>query len=377
MRGYRKFLLASGLTLLAESMTAQTTVNPDISVIPRFLISTDDGARLAEGVREFSRPDFTFQELELAVQAYLNPYAKGDIVLTVPGPDLETAKLGVEEVYATILRGLPGDLNIRIGKYRAEFGKLNMMHPHAWPFISQPLSAERFLGEEGLNDLGISVSALLPTGELYTRLVLDLLRGTAIGQAAGLADSSQNRPFYANSARLSSFFSLSDETDLEVGVSGYTGIHDPYVHQRFWYGNLDFKYKYRPSSYTSLTIQGEYLLNSRMASQDRQFHQFVDARGNPEVRSITTSGMYLYVDYQFLKTYDAGVRLDWTESPYSRDDVAHALSLFFGYYPVEETLGARLEYQHRHSDSPGLSRSINMIALQILFSLGPHKAHPF
>lgn len=237
--------------------------------------------------------------------------------------------------------------------------------------------AKRFFGEEGLNDLGISVSALLPTGEVYTKLTVDLLRGTSVSQATGLTDSTGSKPFYANSARLSSFFTLSDEADLEVGLSGYTGIHDPYTYQRFWYGNIDCKYKYRASSYTSLTIQGELLLNTRKASQDHQFHQFVDVRGDPEVRSITTSGMYLYADYQFFKIYSVGARVDWAESPYGKEDRARAFSLFFGYYPVEETLGARLEYQNTQSDSPGLWQSVNMIAIQILFSLGPHKAHPF
>jgi hypothetical protein len=356
---------------------AQTTINPDISVIPRFAILSDDGARLAEGIRRFSRPDFTFQELELAIQSYLNPYAKADVILTLPGPDLESGKLGAEEVYATVFRGLPADLNLRLGKYRVEFGKLNMMHPHAWPFITQPLSAERFFGEEGLNDLGLSVSTLLPTGDVYTRLNVDLLRGRAVGDVTGIPDTSGNKPFYANAARLSSFFTLTDESDLEVGLSAYTGIHDPYRHDRFWYTNADFKYKYRPSSYTALTIQGEYLLSTRRASQDREFRQFLDAQGNPEVRSISSSGLYLYADYQFIKVYSAGARLDWAQTPYRPDEKAYAISVFFGYYPVEETLGLRLEYQNRTSEIPGSSQTVNTIAIQVLFSLGPHKAHPF
>jgi hypothetical protein len=130
-----------------------------------------------------------------------------------------------------------------------------MVHPHAWPFITAPLMQEQFLGES-LNDLGISASILLPTGEVYTRLTVDLLRGTAIGDATGMVDSLGGTPYYANSARLSSFFTLGDFSDVEVGVSGYTGIHDPYTRDRFWYGNLDFKHKYRPDSYTSLVIQG-------------------------------------------------------------------------------------------------------------------------
>ena len=51
--------------------------------------------------------------------------------------------------------------------------------------------------------------------------------------------------------------------------------------------------------------------------------------------------------------------------------------MFLGYYPVEETLGLRLEYQHTKTERPGASQSVNTIALQALFSLGPHKAHPF
>lgn len=363
------------LVLSAGPLAAQTTVNPDISIIPRFLVTTDDGGKLASGIREFGRPDFAFQELEIAIQAYLNPYAKGDVILTLPGPDVERGKLGVEELYASVFRGLPADLNTRIGKYRAEFGKLNLMHPHAWPFITQPLVAERFIGEEGLNDLGISFSVLLPTGETYTRLTFDVLRGRAVGGVTGIADSTSTKPYYSNTVRLSSFFTLTDESDLELGLSGYTGIHDPYSRERFWYTNLDFKYKYRPSSYTSLTLQGEYLLNMRTAVQDRDLKPLGDQSGAPV--SLTTSGWYLYADYQFHKIFSAGGRVDVAESPYSKNDKANAFSLFLGYYPVEETLGLRLEYQNKRFEMPGLSQSVNTIALQVLFSMGPHKAHPF
>jgi len=366
-----------GLFLNAGFALAQTTINPDISVIPRFVIKTDDGSRLAAGVREFSQPDFTFQELEIAIQSYLNPYAKADVILTLPGPDVEAGKLGLEEVYATVLRGLPGDLNLRLGKYRAEFGKLNLMHPHAWPFITQPLVAERFIGEEGVNDLGVSFSILLPTGDVYTRLTFDVLRGNAVGGVTGIADTTGGKPLYSNTARLSSFFTLSDESDLEAGVSGYTGIHDPYYRERFWYTNLDFKFKNRRSAYTSLTLQGEYLLSARTASQSPDGGQFVDAAGNPETRSLTTSGWYLYADYQFFKIFSVGGRVDFAQSPYSKDDRARAYSLFFGYFPVEETLGLRLEYQNRYSETPLMAQSVNTIALQVMFSMGPHKAHPF
>ncbi len=372
LRIHFAFILFALMLACKGQSDGQASVNPDISVIPRFLIQSHD-----RGERVFSQPDFTFQELEVAIQSYLNPFAKADVVLTLPGPDIEAGKLGIEELYATVLRGLPLDLNLKFGKYRAEFGKLNQVHPHAWPFISQPLSQARFLGEEGLNDLGISASLLLPTGDIYTRLTVDLLRGSAIGRTSGIADTSGRKPFYATSARLSSFFTLSDYSDLEVGVSGYTGIHDPYNKDRFWYGNLDAKYKFRLSAYTSLVVQGEYLYNTRSAVQDQNLVHFIDANGNPERRSINTGGWYLYADYQFFKRYSVGARYDWSQSPYSGDDKARGIAVFFGYYPVEETLGLRAEYQNTLSELSVAPRSVNTIALQMLFSLGPHKAHPF
>jgi hypothetical protein len=303
------------------------------------------------------------------------------VVLTLPGPDLEEGKLGAEEIFATIVRGLPLDLNVRFGKYRADYGKINLVHPHAWPFVTQPLSQERFIGEEGLNDAGLSASVLLPTGSVYTKLTVDLLRGAPIGEATGIEDTTGAKPTYANSARLTSFFTLGEHSDLEAGLSAYTGIHDPYNRDRFLYTNLDLKYKYRPSSYTSLVVQGEYLLNTRKALQDRDFNTYVDANGNPERRSITTGGLYVYADYQFKKTYSIGARYDWSQSPYGKTDEARAFAVFVGYYPVEETLGLRLHYQNTKTRDPYalccISESVNLIALQVLFSLGPHKAHPF
>lgn len=365
------------LVLAGATTAAQTTLNPDISVIPRFLIVTDDGGRLAEGKREFSQPDFQLQELEFGVQAYLNPYARADVFLSLKGPDIEPASLGLEEAFVTVLRGLPLDLNLRAGKYRVEFGKLNMVHPHAQPFVTQPLVQERFIGTEGLNDLGISASLLLPTGDVYTRFTADLLRGRSVVEAAGIEDTSGAKPLYAVSGRLSSFFSLGDFSDLETGLSWYTGIHDPYHRDRFWYWNIDFKYKYRPSAYTSLVLQGEALLNVRQAMQDRDLSPFLDASGRPDPQDLTTSGLYVYADYQFVKIFSIGSRYDWSEDPYSVENRAWALSAFFGFYPVEETICVRLQYQYTQTSTPTQSRSVNSIGLQFLFSLGPHKAHPF
>jgi len=356
------FLFIFFFFLVSNLIKAQTTINPDISVIPRFRLDTNDGERLPEK-REFSRPVFNLEEFEIALQAYLNPYARADIFLIKAGFGDEPIE--IEEVYATFLRGLPLDLNVRIGKYLVEFGKLNMLHPHAWPFITQPLHLQKFLGE--FNEPGISVSYLLPTGDVYTRLTVDVLKGTSIPLAAGIGDTTSSQSYYSTSGRLMAFFPVGGNSDLELGLSEYTGIHDPYHKYRFFYTNLDFKYKWRPSSYTSLTAQGEFLLNMRK----------VASVANPgTAESINTFGFYIYADYQFFKIFSIGARYDWTQTPYSKDDKAQAIAIFLGFYPVEETTAFRLQFQNTR-DPMMNSLSINSIGLQFMFSMGPHKAHPF
>lgn len=353
------------LLFVQATVLSQSSLNPDISIIPRFRVESNDAANLLEK-REFSRPEFTLEEFEVALQAYLNPYARADIFLSKPGFGDEPIE--IEEAYATILRGLPLDLNVRAGKYLAEFGKLNTLHPHAWPFLDKPLSLERFLGEEGLNDLGISVSFLLPTGDLYTKLTVDVLRGNSIPGGAGFDLPDDVKPYYANSARLMAFFPVGENSDLEAGISGLTGIHNAEARHRFYYGNLDFKYKWKPDAYTSFTLQGEALLNSRKILSD-------DGIGT---ESLTSSGLYVFGDYQFLKSFTLGALYDWTQSPYSKEDKAQGVAFFAGFYPVEETIALRFQYKHTRFETPGGEPiSVNSVALQFIFSMGPHKAHPF
>jgi len=361
-------------------LTAQTTLNPEISIIPRFRLESNDGLELPAR-RVFSRPQFKLEEFELAVQSYLNPYARADVFLAKAGTGEEPIE--IEEAYATFLRGLPLDLNARIGKYLAEFGKLNTVHPHGWSFLSKPLSLERFLGEEGVNDLGLSASILIPTGDvLYTRLTVDVLRGNSVAVlnpamgvrtgGPGLIDTLSSDVYYANCGRLMMFFPVGENSDLEIGVSGLTGIHDPYARLRFYYSNLDFKYKWKPSSYTSLVLQGEGLINTRK----------VAAVPGIRIRSVphtlTTGGFYVYGDLQFGKVFSIGARYDWSESPYSKTDKVQGGAVFFGYYPVEETAAFRLQYQYTRTISTAApALVVNTIALQFMFSMGPHKAHPF
>src|SRR5881398_2391428 len=91
------------------------------------------------------------------MQAIIDPYARADAFISFG----ETG-VNVEEGYVTFT-ALPAGLLLKVGKMRAEFGKVNTIHNHALPFIDRPLVTNNLVGgEDGIDDAGISLSRFLP-----------------------------------------------------------------------------------------------------------------------------------------------------------------------------------------------------------------------
>ena len=379
----------------ASVLWAQSNVNPNISLIGFFNIYTND----IKNTSEYGKLNFETPGFEMLVEGYLNPYARAVATLAY-----EDNEFSAEELYAEVLRGLPLDFQIKAGKYLLGFGKLNTSHPHVWPFLHRPLSQQIFLGPEGFNDYGFDLSFILPFEEIYSTITLGLFSGEAItntlvSDETDLTETRGVSPIWLG--RWGNFFSLSDYTSLEIGLSGSSGLYartelnqsgDSTLsgnNQRFYYiySGLDFKYKYVPDIYTALTIQGECLLNYRDVSR----------YGSPgvnipkqEVKTITTYGFFLSTDYRFNKQFSIGAKYDFTygiigDEPsfisLANDEKNSTKGLYFwlGFYPVEETLALRMELEHLMFDyEDGTVRDPETtLTLQLLFSLGPHKAHPF
>ncbi len=72
------------------------------------------------------------QEVELAFQATIDPYVRGDVFLTFSPEGVE-----VEEAYFTTL-SLPWGLEVKAGKIYSPFGRTSQLHRHQWTFVDQP-----------------------------------------------------------------------------------------------------------------------------------------------------------------------------------------------------------------------------------------------
>jgi hypothetical protein len=377
---------------------AQTSINPDISAIGTFNTYTN----FIKDTPEYGKLNFDTPDFELFVDGYLNPYA-----LAAFNVAFHEGEFHAEEIYARVVRGLPLDVQIKAGKYLLGFGKINTIHPHAWSFIYRPLYQQIYFGDEGFNDIGADVSFILPTGDIYTTLDLGIFKGDALIHEHQHEDEHEseeeghyemdrgNSPIFVG--RLGSFFSVGDFSNIEIGLSGSYGVHsevDFYTSDdsttlpdnkslKYFYGGLDFKYKYRPDSYTSFTLQGEALVNRRNVLREDDF-------GLDVQEDINTFGAFIYMDFQFNKIFSVGAKYDFTygiigdEPNYSTlanddENKTSGIEGWFGYYPFEETLALRLGVQHLiFNYENGTERDgETTINLQLIFSLGPHKAHPF
>ncbi len=349
------------ISVINGAVRGQTSLNPDLSVVGDIrLFSHNDSLRLDES-EEFN---LSTPEMELVIAGYLNPYARADAVIAWH----EGANAEVEEIYATILRGLPLGMNLRAGKYLLEFGRLNPVHPHAHSFIYRPLPHAEFFGDEGLRDMAVRISFLLPTGKIYTELMGAILKGdlfevheheheneadTALEEEAG---DKANPGFFG---RLTASIPVSKYSELALGGSFVSGIYDPHENLRAYLGGVDIKFKWKPDRNRSLTVEAEGLLSHRKI-EDRN--------------TIDACGGYGYIDYRFRQKYNLGGIIEYAQNKLDSESDTWRIAGFVGFAPVEETSLLRFVGNWtKPSDRDGYWS----LTLQLVFSLGPHQPHNF
>jgi hypothetical protein len=156
----------SSVALGGAGGAAAKVLNPDIAVIGDFLGAAGNGAGRPT-------PSLEMHESEVAFQAILDPYARADFFISFGehGVDLE-------EGYLTF-PALPGHLELRVGKMRAAFGKVNTLHNHVLPWTDRPLVTTNLVGgEDGINDAGLAVSRIFQgPGQVFLEGTAEIFRG--------------------------------------------------------------------------------------------------------------------------------------------------------------------------------------------------------
>ena len=355
-------------------------VNPDISIVGQpFILWTDD-----ETDPTHKRPTLNLGEVEGVFDAYLNPYAHGTFILSIADGGVD-----VEEGYFQLLRGLPGGLAVKGGKYRAGFGKLNTQHPHAVPFAKRFRVLAAYLpGDESLNETGLSLSERIPIpGDFSLTATGDWLQGDSYRIERGPSGSS-NDPLGSNPeadraseprpavlGRLAGFGQIGDRSGYELGLSATEGTNNVAASARTRVIGGDAKFKIWSGPVSYLVLQGEVLhLNRDDAGWDSTTAAYTTAKA-------TATGGYLYADYNFKTRYNLGAGFERFQDPTPDKTWNTAFKVFAGYSLLEETTAFRLDWDHFSPGTPtGVTvapSDVNTVTMRVIFSMGPHKAHQF
>lgn len=379
----RPFLTAFAVVLATGWVSAQS-INPDISVI-------GDLRAFVTGDPNDSKKDELQLDLhgaELMLGGYLNPFARADVVVAYHDSAFE-----LEEAYATILRGLPGGLQLKAGKYRLDFGKLNQLHPHAYSFLDTPLVHQELLGEEGLADVGINLNSQIPVGRAALTLSGNVLKGdfaqahhhqheeeptVAAGRRLTLAslprhegDEAEDEPETAlgYSERLALYVPTGDYAGFEIGINALQGTLDRHTDRKVKLLGGDLKYRWAPDRYRSLTVQGEWIRSRRDVVHEHE------GEAQEEIEEVDADGLYAFVDWRFAQRWNCGVIAEQTELAEEEGVNVRRAGVFAGFQLMEETTLVRLLV--RRTDHDERSKPYSEAILQLVFSLGPHRAHWF
>ncbi len=358
-------LIAGLATLVATSvLQAQTLSNPDLGAIGdmRAIYRPSDSAAGA-GTNELT---FDFEELELSLNAYLNPYMRADVFLAIhgTGPEIE-----IEEANLTVLRGLPAALQFNAGQFLLDIGKINTQHPHQWGWLERPLMHQTMLGEEGLRALGMRLNTLLPIGESAFGISATAFSGSAFdAHEDSDEDEDEAPPDIMGNARASLFRQFTDAWSSELGVSYLAGNYDSVEPLSTSIAAVDWKLRWRPNAYQAFVWVAEFM------SSEREVEQQIDSL-TVVFPTVDALGAFSSAEVQFRKRWSLGGFFDWTQDATIQDAETTAFGGFLAFLPVEET--ARIGIVYRHQTSDLTDYDDDSITLQFLWSMGPHKVHTF
>jgi hypothetical protein len=320
--------------------------NPDISVIGNFL------GVAGKNVKS-DQPPLSMDEVEVAFQAVVDPYARADFFLSATPEGLE-----VEEGYITFTT-LPAGLLLKVGKMRAAFGKVNTMHTHILPWADRPLVYQNlFGGNEGLSDAGMSLSKLIPNNVLYLEATGEVFRG----DSEVFQTESRSKLNYLG--RLRGYRDVTEGTNLDLGVSytrGPSGDWPDWPDLTKQLVGVDATFRYRP---LRRAIYHRFIGRTELIWSRHE----IAGGGDDKAFGYFASG-----DYQFARRWYVGGRIDRSGRMLGGGVHDSGGSVYLTFWPSEFS---QIRGQYRHTSyAEGVTG--NEVLFQFNFSIGAHGAHVF
>ena len=336
--------------------------NPDISAIGDFILHAGPTPRgeTPDTIAASKTAKAQLREVEFGFSNPVDPYGRADLILAIERGDDGEYSPDIEEGYFTYT-DLPYDLQMKFGKFYSVFGKANMFHTHAMPWVDRPNVIRKFFGDEGLNDGGGEISWLVPNPwDNYMQLTFDMQNN---GNGAIFAGDQAHSLMYVT--HLKNFFDIDKASSIELGESFATGDNaNTNGGHRSNVEGLDLTYKWRDPQYglyKSLTWMNEILFSQK-------------EEGDKD--TVNSHGMYSSLEYQFNREWSVFGRYDYTQ--FTDSSSLHENSYTTGLtFHQSEFMFWRVQFEHTDGDNFAGNVNRNEIWLQADFLIGLHPAHQY
>lgn len=403
----------------------------DLGLVATFAVGSSTASDIEGGTQlgghDPTQQGFTMQGLELSLSGAVDPYFRGNANVLFQVDSSGESIVEVEEAWLETV-ALPGGLQLRAGQIMTEFGRHNPTHVHAWAFVDAPLVTGRFFGPDGLRNLGVRLSWLVPT-PFFSELQLSVQNShgeTAHSfRSAGIVGMREDAaPFAYRQAehdrgvhgaedllyvpRYAVSFDPSDTQVLLLGASAAFGPNSSGSEgagTRTEIYGIDATWKWKPinqhGGFPFLAFQTEAMVR-RYEAGAFDWENFsgdsipvqepaTGASAAFKRETLVDYGFYAQALYGFRKGWVVGLRFDWVtgdRGDYERMPVLYGdevlsrdseraerwrFSPNLTWYPTEFSK-LRIQYNLDDRQLEGFDHSV---WLQVEFLLGAHAAHKF
>jgi hypothetical protein len=316
---------------------------------------------------------FNLRSAELSIFAPVDPYF--NFYATIPFTDSGGS---LEEAYF-VTTSLPAGFQLKGGKFRSGFGRINAFHPHAWDFVDIPLAYKAFIGDEGLIEKGAQLT-YLPNFPFYTVLGMEVLQG----DNPILYGSDAQSGFHAYTGFVKTSLDLGTTHTLLLGGSATGGktLTDSAAPNTQFTGNsilygVELTYKWKPSKKESFILQSEYLYRSQRGDLSAYTVPVTDSLKRLQ-DGIYVQGIYQWQRWRFGARYDhLGLFQDTVILGGEKINYDQNLYRMTGSLEFNPTEFSRIRLQYNYDRSDPNQKVNQELFLQLILAVGAHGAHPF
>lgn len=362
------------------------------------------GAHAHDGQNHISynaNEGFNLNYAEVVLSSSVDPYFTMDGVFHFGPYGVE-----IDEAYFTTT-SLPAGLRARAGKMLSNFGRINSQHQHYWDFADMPLVYQAFLGDHGIDELGVQLQWVAPLPH-YLMIGGEILQGDneSMFGTSSIADplnSDEDAAPLAEAADVPALFvgyiktahDIGDTTIMPGisyarGTSRINHFDDEEAPHAFsgmssLYG-FDLTVKHYFNSYSFLTWQSEWMQRDMDGTQYGYDPESADPTMSSASVKKEQAGYYTQLVYGYDMNWRAGVRYgniyknDITKNGTALDTETdfNRITAMVEYHPSEFSR-FRLQYNHNTAmfNEEGERQNIDTVILEANIAIGAHAAHDF